>query len=84
MKRFLIIKIIFYACFLPVHNFSAGAQICSVYGLLYTGELRPIYRGVYMVGGHGEGYFYPTWMAASSTDWNSCFSPFSFLIFATS
>jgi hypothetical protein len=25
---------------------------------------RPIYGGLYMVGGYGEGYFFPTWVAA--------------------
>jgi hypothetical protein len=25
---------------------------------------RPIYGGLYTVGGYGEGYFFPTWVAA--------------------
>nr|XP_051206417.1 uncharacterized protein LOC127321418 [Lolium perenne] len=28
------------------------------------GEPRPIYGGLYTVGGYGEGYFFPTWVAA--------------------
>jgi hypothetical protein len=28
------------------------------------GESRPIYGGLYTVGGYGEGYFFPTWVAA--------------------
>jgi hypothetical protein len=28
------------------------------------GEPRPIYGGLYMIRGYGEGYFFPTWVAA--------------------
>ena len=28
------------------------------------GESRHIYGGVYTIEGYGEGYFYPTWVAA--------------------
>jgi hypothetical protein len=28
------------------------------------GGPRPLYGGLYMIGGYGEGYFFPTWMAA--------------------
>jgi hypothetical protein len=28
------------------------------------GESRPIYGGLYMVGGYGEGYFFLIWVAA--------------------
>jgi hypothetical protein len=28
------------------------------------GESRPIYEGLYTIGGYGEEYFFPTWMAA--------------------
>jgi hypothetical protein len=28
------------------------------------GESKPIYGGLYTIGGYGEGYFFPTWMAA--------------------
>jgi hypothetical protein len=27
-------------------------------------EQRPIYGGLYTIGGYGEGYFFPTWVAA--------------------
>ncbi|XP_051208138.1 uncharacterized protein [Lolium perenne] len=29
-----------------------------------SGEPRPVYGGLYTVGGYGEGYFFPTWVAA--------------------
>ncbi|XP_051186755.1 uncharacterized protein [Lolium perenne] len=29
-----------------------------------SGEPRPIYEGLYTVGGYGEGYFFPAWVAA--------------------
>jgi hypothetical protein len=28
-----------------------------------AGEQRPIYRDLYTIGGYGEGYFFPTWVA---------------------
>jgi hypothetical protein len=28
------------------------------------GESRPLYGGLYTLGEHGDGYFFPTWMAA--------------------
>jgi hypothetical protein len=27
-------------------------------------NLSPVYGGLYMTGGYGEGYFFPTWVAA--------------------
>lgn len=64
--RFLMIKIIL-SC-----KLSTGARLCSVHGRLYSmWESQPVYGGVYSVGGHDEGYFYPTWMAAQSSDWPS-------------
>jgi hypothetical protein len=36
-----------------------------------SGELRHVYGGVYMVGEHNEGYFYPTWMIMWLQDWSS-------------
>jgi hypothetical protein len=29
-----------------------------------SGESRPLYGGVYMVGGYTEGYFFPTYVTA--------------------
>jgi hypothetical protein len=29
-----------------------------------AGEQRPVYEGLYTTGGYGEGYFFPTWVAA--------------------
>jgi hypothetical protein len=29
-----------------------------------AGASRPIYGGLYMVGGYGDGYFFPTWVVA--------------------
>jgi hypothetical protein len=29
-----------------------------------AGEQRPIYGGLYMIGGYDEGYFFSTWVAA--------------------
>jgi hypothetical protein len=31
------------------------------------GEPRPIYGGLYTVGGYGEGYCFPTWVATYTT-----------------
>ena len=31
---------------------------------IMRGESRLVYEGVYTIGGYGEGYFYPTWVAA--------------------
>jgi hypothetical protein len=31
------------------------------------GGPRPLYEGLYTIGGYGEGYFFPTWMAAYSS-----------------
>ena len=28
------------------------------------GESRLVYGGVHTIGGYGEGYFYPTWVAS--------------------
>jgi hypothetical protein len=33
-----------------------------------------------MVGGHGEGYFYPTWMTMRSPGWTSSIGAFPVLI----
>jgi hypothetical protein len=44
-----------HAGYLPVQNFAPFMVFCTMYG-----EPRPVYGGVYMVGGHGERYFYPT------------------------
>jgi hypothetical protein len=38
-------------------------HVFSVRGYLFS-EWRIIYRGLYMVGGYDEGYFFPTWVAA--------------------
>jgi hypothetical protein len=41
-----------------------GAPILSVYGHLYSGgELRPVYGGIFTVGGYDEAYLFPTWVA---------------------
>jgi hypothetical protein len=56
----LMIKQLFsYAVYLPVQWFAPFMVVSSAYG-----ELRPLYGGVYMVEGHGEGVYYPIWMTA--------------------
>lgn len=35
------------------------------------GESRPLYGGLYTIGGYGERYFYQIWVAAFSQDWPS-------------
>jgi hypothetical protein len=47
------------AGYLQMHSYSLF-MVCSTEG----GEPRPVYGGLYTVGGYGEGYFYPTWVAA--------------------
>jgi hypothetical protein len=49
-----------------MHSYTAfmvASRVC--------GASRPIYRVVYTIGEHGEGYFYPKWMAVQFTDWPS-------------
>ena len=59
MIRFLTIKV------LLLCRLSTDVPGLFVYGPLYNaGESRPVYGGVYTIGGYGEGYFYPTWVAA--------------------
>jgi hypothetical protein len=36
-------------------------------------ESRLIYEGMYTVEGYGEGYFFPIWVTAYSTDWSTTF-----------
>jgi hypothetical protein len=59
MTRFLMIIFLSHAGHLPVHSYAPFMVVSTV-----CGASRPVYGGVYTVGGHGEGYFYPTWMAA--------------------
>jgi hypothetical protein len=47
---------------LPCRSFT-GALPFMVYSTT-SGASRPIYGGLYTVGGCGEGYFFPTWMVA--------------------
>nr|XP_051223222.1 uncharacterized protein LOC127341416 [Lolium perenne] len=44
---------------LPVHQFAPFMVVAAAYG-----GPRPLYGGVYTVGGHGEGFYFPTWVAA--------------------
>ncbi|KAF7072374.1 hypothetical protein CFC21_077516 [Triticum aestivum] len=49
------------------HAMSAGyLQIYRDYSFMVLsttrGESRPVYGGVYTIGGYGEGYFYPAWV----------------------
>jgi hypothetical protein len=42
-----------------VHSYA------SLMGITSAGRgSRPLYRGVFTVGGYGERYFFPTWVAA--------------------
>nr|XP_051203681.1 uncharacterized protein LOC127317199 [Lolium perenne] len=45
--------------YLQMYGDSSFVVASSAYG-----EPRPIYRGLYTIGGYGEGYFFPTWVAA--------------------
>jgi hypothetical protein len=53
------IKILISAGYQPVYGFALFTVVSST-----CGESRPVYIGIYMVEGHGEGYFYPTWIAS--------------------
>jgi hypothetical protein len=44
---------------IPVHSYASLMGTTSA-----GGASRPLYRGVFMVGGYDEGYFSPTWVAA--------------------
>jgi hypothetical protein len=57
MTRFQRLKFFSYAGYVPVHNFAPFMVVSST-----CEEPQPVYEGVYTVEGHGEGYFYPTWM----------------------
>jgi hypothetical protein len=48
-----------FAGYLPIHRFAPFVVLASE-----AGEPRPLYGGFYTIGGCGEGYFFPTWMAA--------------------
>jgi hypothetical protein len=58
MTSYLIIKIIL-SCYLLVHGFAPFMVVPTPFG-----ESGSAYGDVYMVDGHGEGYFYLTWMIA--------------------
>nr|XP_051206507.1 uncharacterized protein LOC127321523 [Lolium perenne] len=45
--------------YLQVHRFAPFVVFAST-----SRESRPLYGGIYTIGGCGEGYFFPTWMAA--------------------
>jgi hypothetical protein len=52
LKRCLMIKLFSHTGYLPVHNFASFIVIFTI-----CEASRPIYRGVYTVEGHGEGFF---------------------------
>ena len=59
MIRFLTIKV-FLLC-------RSSTDVTGLFVMILSttrGESRPVYGGVYTIGGYGEGYFYPTWVAA--------------------
>jgi hypothetical protein len=49
-------------------SFAGYIQMYSYASFVVTssaaGEQRPVYGGLYTTGGYGEGYFFPTWVAA--------------------
>ena len=61
MIRFLTIKVLPYAGYLHMYWDSSFMALSTS-----RGESRPVYEGVYTIGGYGEGYFCPAWVAAWS------------------
>jgi hypothetical protein len=69
ITKFLIISLLL-RCMLPT-----DAQLRSLFVVASTtcGESWPLYGGIYMVRGYGEGYFFATRMATWSKDWPSVY-----------
>jgi hypothetical protein len=47
-----------FAGYLPVYGYAPFLVSSTACGVS-----RPLYGGLYTVGGHSEGYFFPTWVA---------------------
>jgi hypothetical protein len=45
--------------YLPVHCYASFMDTSAA-----SGASGPLYGGVFTIGGYGEGYFLPTWVAA--------------------
>jgi hypothetical protein len=59
MTKFLMKKLFSLTGYLQIYRYSPSVVTSSA-----DGTSPPIYRGLYTVGGYGEGYFFPTWVAA--------------------
>ena len=59
MIRFLMIKYFSDAGYLQMYRDSLFMVLSTMHG-----ESRAFYEGVYTIASYGEGYFYPTWVAA--------------------
>ena len=71
MTRFLMIKSFPFAGNIPVHKFAP-----FVVHIATRGVSRLLYGGVCATGDYGEGHFYPTWVAAWSSDWTTTIGGF--------
>jgi hypothetical protein len=58
MTKFLMIKLFSLPGYLQMYMYSLFMITSSA-----DGASRPIYGGLYTVGGYGEEYFFSTWMA---------------------